>query len=183
MRKAWTLIELLVVIAILTILAALLFPIYKRAMEASRKVVCMSNLRQVGQAARLYRDDWDGRYPLGAVRRADNSWDTSWHDLLAPPLSPDCLYCPICTNPTHRTSYGVNRWVSGYGAAAGEWEVGDESGTWYVTEKHDGDWPAFLPEERHAPFWKPLDPRHNGKLFALYLDGHVRLEREGEVGK
>ena len=170
-------------IAILVILAAILFPMLKKANEAGRKVVCMSHLRQVGQAAILYKDDWDARYVLGAVRQPGDTWRTSWHDLLAPPLSPQCLYCPMTPNAGYRTSYGINRWVSGFGASAGEWEIGNPTGTWYVTEKNNGDWPAFLPEERNAPFYKPLDPRHSNRAWALYLDGHVKLEREMDIGK
>jgi type II secretory pathway pseudopilin PulG len=179
---AFTLIELLVVVSILIILAAILYPVFRAAKDASRRAVCVSHLRQAGLAASLYRDDWDGRYPLGAVRRGDNSWVQSWHDLLIPPLTPQMLECPNARGSTnYRTAYGVNRQVSGFGWAAGEWEV-DGSG-WYVTEKLHQDWPAYLPEERHLPYWKPLDPRHGGKLFSLHLDGSVRLEREGEVGR
>lgn len=41
-RRGFTLIELLVVIAIIAILAAILFPIFARAKEASRTVACQS---------------------------------------------------------------------------------------------------------------------------------------------
>lgn len=58
--KAFTLIELLVVIAIIAILAAILFPVFSQAREASRKSACVSNQRQLGTAARMYMDDWDG---------------------------------------------------------------------------------------------------------------------------
>jgi prepilin-type N-terminal cleavage/methylation domain-containing protein/prepilin-type processing-associated H-X9-DG protein len=61
-RAGFTLIELLVVIAIIAILAAILFPVLARAREMARKVVCISNMRQLGTAARMYTQDYDETY-------------------------------------------------------------------------------------------------------------------------
>ena len=43
-QKASTLIELLVVIAIISLLAAILFPVFGRAWEMARRTSCLSNL-------------------------------------------------------------------------------------------------------------------------------------------
>ena len=59
-RRAFTLIELLVVIAIVAILAAILFPVFANAREAARKTACLSNQKQLGMAARMYLEDYDG---------------------------------------------------------------------------------------------------------------------------
>jgi prepilin-type N-terminal cleavage/methylation domain-containing protein/prepilin-type processing-associated H-X9-DG protein len=64
-RKGFTLIELLVVIAIIAILAAILFPVFARAREAARKSSCQSNLKQIGLAFGMYRQDYDGFTPTG----------------------------------------------------------------------------------------------------------------------
>lgn len=62
-RHGFTLIELLVVIAIIAILAAILFPVFARAREAARKTSCLSNLKQLGLAANMYKQDYDEAYP------------------------------------------------------------------------------------------------------------------------
>lgn len=56
---AFTLIELLVVIAIISILAAILFPVFAQARESARQAMCASNMRQIGLAMRMYITDYD----------------------------------------------------------------------------------------------------------------------------
>lgn len=61
--RGFTLIELLVVIAIIAILAAILFPVFARAREAARATQCKSNLKQIGTAFAMYRQDFDETMP------------------------------------------------------------------------------------------------------------------------
>jgi prepilin-type N-terminal cleavage/methylation domain-containing protein/prepilin-type processing-associated H-X9-DG protein len=61
-RRGFTLIELLVVIAIIAILAAILFPVFARARERGRQTACLSNLRQLALANRMYSGDNDGYF-------------------------------------------------------------------------------------------------------------------------
>lgn len=63
--SAFTLIELLVVVAIISLLTAILLPVFFSVRGRARQTVCISNLRQIGMAVSLYADDSDDLYPSG----------------------------------------------------------------------------------------------------------------------
>jgi prepilin-type N-terminal cleavage/methylation domain-containing protein/prepilin-type processing-associated H-X9-DG protein len=60
---AFTLIELLVVIAIIGILAGLLLPSLSRARRKAQNIACVSQLRQLGMAVRMFAEDNEQRLP------------------------------------------------------------------------------------------------------------------------
>jgi prepilin-type N-terminal cleavage/methylation domain-containing protein len=65
-RRAFTLVELLTVIAVISVLAALLLPVFSRARESARRVTCISNLKQLSGAFMLYISDSDETLPNAA---------------------------------------------------------------------------------------------------------------------
>ncbi len=68
-RKGFTLIELLVVIAIIGILAAMVFPVFARARESARKVVCLSNVKNIALAVQMYLADNNDTLPPAEHRQ------------------------------------------------------------------------------------------------------------------
>jgi prepilin-type N-terminal cleavage/methylation domain-containing protein/prepilin-type processing-associated H-X9-DG protein len=127
-RSGFTLIELLVVIAIITILAAILFPVFAQARARARQASCTSNLSQIARAGMMYVQDNDERFP--------SCYTTTTLPYVVDPrtsLQPyiknwDIFYCPErhtilpdCRDPANNfqqgsrcMGYGYN-WGSGLG--------------------------------------------------------------------
>src|SRR6187402_1695016 len=62
-QKAFTLIELLVVIAIISIIAAILFPVFAKVREKARQTTCASNIKQISLGIMQYIQDNDEVVP------------------------------------------------------------------------------------------------------------------------
>lgn len=116
MKKGFTLLELLIVIAIIAILASLLLPALSKAREGSKKISCMSNLKQIGTASALYISDYEGY--VVPCREVTNTW-YFWYDkryFLGSYVPSSVFYCPSQTAiNTASSSFALNiRWY-GYG--------------------------------------------------------------------
>jgi prepilin-type N-terminal cleavage/methylation domain-containing protein/prepilin-type processing-associated H-X9-DG protein len=123
-KKGFTLIELLVVIAIISVLAAILFPVFARARENARRASCMSNMKQMGLATMMYTQDYDEKYPTtwmittqpspdGAAGWPSTAW--YWMQLLYPyTKSMQMFHCPSSSStaviPLH-SNYGASGFI------------------------------------------------------------------------
>ncbi len=61
--RGFTLVELLVVISIIALLMSILMPVLGKAKAQARKVVCLSNMRQIGLGINLYIASNQDAYP------------------------------------------------------------------------------------------------------------------------
>jgi prepilin-type N-terminal cleavage/methylation domain-containing protein/prepilin-type processing-associated H-X9-DG protein len=139
-RRGFTLIELLVVIAIISILAAILFPVFGRARENARRASCQSNLKQINLGIMQYTQDYDERLPTtyngtpyGSSDGYSNwgLWMVGLHSYVK---STQIYQCPSTSQPLVATttfvgtpygdltfpmthSYGINQNIIGINAA------------------------------------------------------------------
>src|SRR5687768_5778759 len=99
--RGFTLIELLVVLAIVVTLAALLFPALAGAKEQGRRIKCISNLKQISFAIKLFASDHDGKIPWHTPASDGGTYGTmaatAWRHFSAVSndlQAPQVLVCP-----------------------------------------------------------------------------------------
>lgn len=117
--RGFTLIELLVVISVIALLISILLPALSRAREATSRVLCLSNQRQMGISLNIYMAESNEWLPMfdssinaysGVKLRAS---DVTWQGAdrvsygFMEPLFPDNLRaCPEVQNSINRYSWG-----------------------------------------------------------------------------
>lgn len=94
--------ELLVVAAILTILAALLFPVFRSARGVAERTMCAANFRSVMQSTHLYLADYDDRFMPVSYQPGeadDPIRDRTWVQVLMPYTRSIAMFrCPSDTS-------------------------------------------------------------------------------------
>jgi prepilin-type N-terminal cleavage/methylation domain-containing protein/prepilin-type processing-associated H-X9-DG protein len=128
-KMGFTLIELLVVVAIISLLAAILFPVFARARENARRASCMSNMKQLGLAFMQYTQDYDEQLPIGACPSCSSGPPFTWDINIAPYAgikvsvgsTPLIFHCPSDASENTRSydyPYTGNYYSSYYGASS-----------------------------------------------------------------
>jgi prepilin-type N-terminal cleavage/methylation domain-containing protein len=125
-KRGFTLIELLVVIAIISLLAAILFPVFATARDKARQAACASNEKQIGLAAMQYVQDYDEGYPWSLMGGTY---------YLTGPGNPNSLLSPYIksANVTHCPSEGNG------------WSVASVDATTYAYNTHFGNYKTGSP--------------------------------------
>jgi prepilin-type N-terminal cleavage/methylation domain-containing protein len=105
-KLGFSLIEVLVALAIVAILAAVLTPVFIAVKDESKRIVCISNFRQVGASNALYQIDYDDKFVIAKYRgpNAENPYvDKTWVQLVQPYLrSVNTTYCPADYTHVHQ---------------------------------------------------------------------------------
>lgn len=187
-RRAFTLIELLVVIAIISILAAILFPVFGRARENARKTSCLSNLKQIGLGLQQYMQDNDSAYPLAAYT-ASNGGKLRWADAIQTYTKSRQLFlCPSASEKLRSKTwfdgaagvyggYGYNYQYLGNGRptvlfSANDSQITAPSQTVAVADTQGADFENRPGAEGSYTIDPPLTSgRGSGKASGFYADG------------
>lgn len=197
-RRAFTLIELLTVIAIVAILSGILLAVVGRVREGARSATCLSNLRQLGMAFQLYRDDNRGKAPRTYTDVGALYW---YHQLLGTATGVagskymDGGRVPVC--PSHDLTghvpaggYGMSNFSLWYPAPL---HRVDDVPLFYATRlQRPSDWPLFM--DADGPIIYGLDnpiqtaatagrfsARHGDAANVLMADYHVEKARYGDA--
>ena len=208
LRRGFTLIELLVVISVIALLTGILISTLSSARESARRTVCLSNVRQLGIALKLYIDDYEDRIPP-----RDDDGGSVWVDCLEPYYqNREVLRCPTDRRQAD-VSYLMNGFIDYFAVHSfnGDWDeffgayktggfegmklsnIPQPSETIAIGEKRadsDGDaymdiWPSqygsdHLTKVAHGKHRLGRNVSSSGANYS-FVDGSVRLLKYGQA--
>ncbi len=195
--RAFTLVELLTVIAIIGILAAIIIPTVGKVRATSRRAVCVSNLRQLGNAFEINAVDNRNQYPPPLAPNADYSG--AWHDILSVQLygknfgqladgqkRGSVFKCPSADESETSVSYGMNCDLAMFAAGANKWTLWSFTKEPVLRQRIPNPAKTCLLAESNTSqsgsgntFTTKVLPvayRHSPSLNILYCDGHVETK-------
>jgi prepilin-type N-terminal cleavage/methylation domain-containing protein/prepilin-type processing-associated H-X9-DG protein len=198
-RRGFTLIELLVVIAIIAILAAILFPVFAKAREKARQTSCLSNLKEIALASKMYGQDYDEWTTPSWTSTAGVTYLFS--SLLQPYIKNTQIFtCPSKTGSwdgvgpsgppyscvgaqTVMSNYTVNFCIAG---GFGVWPLTKEAQLLRPAETIeycDGSCPNAQPQVASDPrCYGVAATRHNEGANCSFYDGHAKWYKSTNIG-
>jgi prepilin-type processing-associated H-X9-DG protein/prepilin-type N-terminal cleavage/methylation domain-containing protein len=205
--EGFTLIELLVTMTIITILSGLLAAAVRHAKESANTMVCMSNMRQLNLAFRLYTEDNEETlpYPHASYAGTDMHPEFCWFNAIDSYL----LGGMAATNKQSEKAHLIKQdpviktlsatWFTNSHTLKMNQRLGeDESGGQRFsklarfsnpaltvllfdgraeTEKLKSGGPAVIAKNAHGTEGY-VARRHSDRANVLFLDGHVELRKE-----
>jgi prepilin-type N-terminal cleavage/methylation domain-containing protein/prepilin-type processing-associated H-X9-DG protein len=202
-RPGFTLIELLVVVAILGLLMSILLPSLRSAKVSAKRVVCGTNLRQLGVAMQSYLNENGDRFPRASIVPSLGSFPLNTEmpvyiaDVLAPHTNNNekVFQCPAdlpgrVDRPglsagysyyeTERSSYEYRARLGGRTIAEvsnrTERFIGDpvpDNTIWVMRDYHNFHRKSGKATVSDDPFNDENSPDAVGQRNYLYSDGHV----------
>ena len=204
-RQGFTLIELLVVIAVISILAALLFPVFAKAREKARGASCLSNQRQLALATGMYTQDNDEGFALSKYINLTTFQLSCVYDVHLPYIkSPALLNCPSNYDQFNYSDYAqmlgedinqlvtVNKVISSLSYASNDAVFGGGCHLPYFDHVENQS-EATISFPSAQPTWydgslsgmtgigfysapSPVIGRHNDGMNVGYADGHAKFQ-------
>ena len=208
-NKGFTLIELLVVIAIISILAAILFPVFQKVRENARRISCASNMRQLGLGFTQYIQDSDETLP-GATNGAQggvgqlggwvyinsfttnastpNGIDTTKGSIYSYVQSTQVYVCPDDSlGQQSHDSYSMNACLLRSKVAqvfpGKSLAQFDATASWLMLGEETSitSLATGSSDDGFLSINNPLSARHTDGSNAVFLDGHTKWYRPAEI--